>query len=144
MLNHIDVMGRITREPELRYTQSGLPVVSFSIANDRDYAGEGKERQVDFIDCVAWRGTATFISKYFHKGDPILVSGRLQMRDWTDREGGKRRAFEVIASDVYFCGRKSAASENVKGAESQNTAFEGLDDDGESPFDLDDDEELPL
>ena len=103
MLNHIVIMGRLTRDPELRYTQSQTPVVSFSLAVDRDFGGrDGGEKQTDFIDCVAWRQTAEFVSKYFTKGSMAVVSGRLQIRDWTDRDGGKRRSAEVVADNVYF------------------------------------------
>ena len=97
MLNHITIMGRLTRDPELRYTQSQTPVASFSLAVDRDFGSrDGGEKQTDFIDCVAWRQTAEFVSKYFQKGSMAVVSGRLQIRDWTDREGGKRRSAEVV------------------------------------------------
>ena len=103
MLNHIVLMGRLTRDPELRYTQSQIPVASFSLAVDRDFGGrDGGERQTVFIDSVAWRSTAEFVSKYFTKGSMAVVSGRLQIRDWTDREGGKRRSAEVVADNVYF------------------------------------------
>ena len=103
MLNHIVIMGRLTRDPELRYTQSQTPVVSFSVAVDRDFVGrDGGERQTDFIDCVAWRSTAEFVNKYFHKGSMAVVSGRLQIRDWQDRDGNKRRSAEVVADNVYF------------------------------------------
>ena len=103
MLNHIVLMGRLTRDPELRYTQSQIPVASFTLAVDRDFGGrDGGERQTDFIDIVAWRSTAEFVSKYFTKGSMAAVSGRLQIRDWTDREGGKRRSAEVVADNVYF------------------------------------------
>lgn len=103
MLNHITLMGRLVRDPELRYTQSQTPVVSFRIAVDRDYSGrDGGERQADFIDIVAWRQTAEFINKYFQKGRMIVVSGRLQMRDWTDRDNNKRTSAEVVADNVYF------------------------------------------
>ena len=101
MLNHIVLMGRLTRDPELRYTQSQIPVVSFCIAVDRDF-GRGEDRQTDFIDVVAWRQTGEFVSKYFHKGSMIVVSGRLQMREWTDRDGNKRTSAEVVADNVYF------------------------------------------
>lgn len=101
MLNHIVLMGRLTRDPELRYTQSQIPVASMRVAVDRDY-GRGEERQTDFIDVVAWRNTAEFVSKYFHKGSMMVVSGRLQMRDWTDRDGNKRTTAEVVADNVYF------------------------------------------
>ena len=103
MLNHIVVMGRLTRDPELRYTQSQLPVVSFTVAVDRDFGGrDGGDKQTDFIDCVAWRHTAEFVSKYFAKGSMAVVSGRLQIRDWTDRDGNKRRSAEIVADNVYF------------------------------------------
>ena len=103
MLNHIVIMGRLTRDPELRYTQSQTPVASFSLAVDRDFGGrDGGEKQTDFIDCVAWRQTAEFVNKYFTKGSMVAVSGRLQMRDWTDRDGNKRTSAEVVADNVYF------------------------------------------
>lgn len=102
MLNHIVIMGRLTRDPELRYTQSNTPVASFTLAVDRDYTGSNGERGVDFIDCVAWRSTAEFVSKYFQKGSMAVASGRLQLRDWTDRDGNKRRSAEVLTGSVYF------------------------------------------
>ena len=103
MLNHITIMGRLTRDPELRYTQSQTPVASFTLAVDRDFGNrDGGEKQTDFIDCVAWRSTAEFVSKYFQKGSMTVVSGRLLIRDWTDREGGKRRSAEVVVDNIYF------------------------------------------
>ena len=103
MLNHITIMGRLTRDPELRYTQSQTPVASFTLADDRDFGSrDGGEKQTDFIDCVAWRSTAEFVSKYFQKGSMAVVSGRLQIRAWTDREGGKRRSAEVVVDNIYF------------------------------------------
>ena len=103
MLNRIILMGRLTRDPELRHTQSGTSVASFSLAVDRDFKSrDGGERATDFIDIVAWRSTAEFVVKYFTKGRMAVVEGRLQIRDWTDREGGKRRSAEVIADNVYF------------------------------------------
>ena len=103
MLNHITIMGRLTRDPELRYTQSQTPVASFTLAVDRDFGSrDGGEKQTDFIDCVAWRQTAEFVSKYFTKGSMAGVSGRLQIRDWTDRDGGKRRSAEVVVDNMYF------------------------------------------
>ena len=101
MLNHIVIMGRLTRDPELRYTQSQIPVASFSVAVDRDF-GRNEEKQTDFIDCVAWRQTGEFVSKYFQKGSMVVVSGRLQIRDWTDKDGNKRRSAEIVADNVYF------------------------------------------
>ena len=102
MLNHIIAMGRIVRDIELRRTGSGIAVASFTIACDRDRAPEGQEKETDFIDCVAWRNTAEFIEKYFKKGRMIVVSGRLQIRGWTDKEGNKRRSAEIVADSVYF------------------------------------------
>ena len=103
MLNHITIMGRLTRDPELRYTQSQTPVASFTLAVDRDFGSrDGGEKQTDFIDCVAWRQTAEFVSKYFTKGSMAVVSGRLQIGDWTDRDGGKRRSAEVVVDNMYF------------------------------------------
>ena len=103
MLNHITIMGRLTRDPELRTTQSGVSVASFTAAVDRDFGGrDGGERQTDFIDCVAWRQTGEFVSKYFHKGSMIVVSGRLQSRKWQDRDGNNRTNWEVVADNVYF------------------------------------------
>ena len=103
MLNHITIMGRLTRDPELRRTGSGVAVASFSLAVDRDFAPkDGGERETDFIDCVAWRQTGEFVSKYFTKGRMAVVSGRLQIRSWTDKDGNKRRSAEVVADNVYF------------------------------------------
>ena len=103
MLNHIVIMGRLTRDPELRRTGTGVAVASFTLAVDRDFGGrEGGERETDFIDCVAWRQTGEFVSKYFTKGRMAVVSGRLQIRSWTDKEGNKRRTAEVVADNVYF------------------------------------------
>ena len=103
MLNHITIMGRLTRDPELRRTGSGVAVASFTLAVDRDFANrDGGERETDFIDCVAWRQTGEFVSKYFTKGRMAVVSGRLQIRNWTDKDGNKRRSAEVIADNVYF------------------------------------------
>ena len=103
MLNHITIMGRLTRDPELRRTGSGIAVASFTVAVDRDFASrESGERETDFIDCVAWRQTGEFVSKYFTKGRMAVVSGRLQIRSWTDKDGNKRRTAEVVADNCYF------------------------------------------
>ena len=102
MLNHIVLMGRLTRDPELRRTGSGVAVASFTLAVDRDYAVQGAEKETDFVDIVAWRNTAEFVSKYFTKGRMAVVCGRLQIRNWNDKEGNKRRSAEVIAENVYF------------------------------------------
>lgn len=103
MLNHITIMGRLVRDPELRYTSSQTPVASFTLAVDRDFASrDGGERQTDFIDCVAWRQSAEFVNKYFTKGSMAVVAGRLQIRDWNDRDGNKRRSAEVVVENIYF------------------------------------------
>lgn len=103
MLNRIIIMGRLGKDPELRHTQQGTPVASFSLAVDRDFKDKGTgERVTDWIDVVAWRQTGEFVSRYFTKGRVAVVEGRLQMRDWTDREGNKRRSAEVVADNVYF------------------------------------------
>ena len=103
MLNHVTIMGRLTRDPELRRTGSGIAVASFTVAVDRDFGGrDGGEKETDFIDCVAWRQTGEFVSKYFTKGRMIVVSGRLQIRSWTDKDGNKRRTAEVVADNCYF------------------------------------------
>ena len=111
MLNEIILMGRLTRDPELRYTASNTPVASFSLAVDRDFKSkEGGEKETDFIDCVAWRQTGEFVSKYFQKGSMAAVKGRLQIRDWQDKEGNKRRSAEVVVDNIYFCGKKESSS----------------------------------
>ena len=103
MLNHIVIMGRLARDPELRRTGSGIAVTSFTLAVDRDFAPkDGGERETDWIDCVAWRQTGEFVSKYFTKGRMAVVSGRLQIRNWTDKDGNKRSSAEVVAENVYF------------------------------------------
>lgn len=103
MLNKVTLMGRLTRDPELRYTRSETPVASFTLAVDRDFSGKnGGEKETDFIDCVAWRQTGEFAAKYFTKGRMAVVSGRLQIRPWTDDKGNKRRSAEVIVETMYF------------------------------------------
>ena len=102
MLNHIVLMGRLSSDPELRRTGSGIAVASFTLAVDRDFASQGGEKETDFVDIVAWRSTAEFVSKYFTKGRMAVVSGRLQIRNWQDKEGNKRRSAEVVADNVYF------------------------------------------
>ena len=160
MLNHIVIMGRLTRDPELRYTQTQTPVASFRLAVDRDFSGrDNQERQTDFIDCVAWRKTGEFVSKYFQKGSMAIVSGRLQMREWTDRDNNRRVSAEVVADNVYFgeskrsredgqfAGGSSASggyaprpasggfSAGYSDAPAGGSAFAELDDgDGELPF----------
>ena len=111
MLNHITIMGRLTRDPELRRTGNGIAVTSFTVAVDRDFGQKGGERETDFIDCVAWRQTGEFVSKYFKKGSMIVVSGRLQIRNWNDKDGNKRRTAEVVADNCYFGGSKGESAQ---------------------------------
>ena len=150
MLNKIVIMGRLTRDPELRRTQSGTAVTSFSIACDRDFKSQSGEKETDFIDIVAWRGTAEFVSKYFAKGRMAIVEGRLQIRDWTDNNGGKRRSAEVVADNIYFGDSKRDSAPGDYGAppaygapigrgtpapmESRSDFAEIGDEDGELPF----------
>lgn len=118
MLNRIVLMGRLTRDPELRHTGSGTAVASFTLAVDRDFKDQNGQRETDFIDIVAWRSTAEFVSRYFAKGRMAVVSGRLQIRNWTDKEGNKRRSAEVVAENVYFGDSQKAAQ---SGGESPQT-----------------------
>jgi single-strand DNA-binding protein len=149
MLNKIILMGRLTREPELRTTQSGVSVATFTLAVERDFQ-RGEERQTDFIDIVAWRGTADFVHKYFRKGQLVAVTGRLQSRKWEDKEGNKRVSFEVVTEEVHFAERKqdsyggppASASPQPKQQDdappfridAPATFAELDDDDGELPF----------
>lgn len=135
MLNHITLMGRMTHDPELRYTPQNTPVTSFSLAVERDYQPGGAEKQTDFIDCVAWRKTAEFVSKHFQKGSLAAVSGRLQIRDWTDRDGGKRRSAEVAVDNVYFAEKKQTQPAGAP-VDAAPPSFEELaeTEDGELPF----------
>ena len=152
-MNQVVLMGRMTRDPELRHTQTGTPVASFTLAVDRGFAPkDGGERQTDFIDIVAWRGTAEFVSKYFVKGQLTAVTGKLQIRDWTDKDGNKRRSAEVVADNVYFTGDKRGGGDGSTGAYRpaeprrdnysdgysspvQSSGFAELDDDdGDLPF----------
>ena len=124
MLNHIIIMGRLTRDPELRRTGSGIAVASFTLAVDRDYAPkDGGERETDFIDCVAWRQTGEFVSKYFSKGRMAVVSGRLQIRGWTDKDGNKRRTAEIVADNVYFGDSKRDSDNGSSYAPPANSGF---------------------
>ena len=125
MLNKIILMGRLTRDPELRRTQSGTAVTSFSLAVDRDFKSQSGEKETDFIDVVAWRSTAEFVSKYFTKGRMAVVEGRLQIRDWTDRDGGKRRSAEVIADNVYFGDSKREGGSDYSAAPAYSAPYSG-------------------
>ena len=111
MLNHITIMGRLTRDPELRRTGSGVAVASFTIACDRDFAPQGQEKETDFIDVVAWRQTGEFAAKYFAKGRMAIVSGRLQIRSWKDKDGNNRKTAEVVADNIYFGDSKTDSNQ---------------------------------
>ena len=113
MLNCSAIMGRLTADPELRQTADGVSVTSFTVAVDRGYVKQGEERQADFIDCVAWRQQAEFINKYFNKGSMIAITGRLQTRNWEDRNGSKRKETEILITEVSFCGSKSESKPNI-------------------------------
>ena len=147
-MNHIVIMGRLTRDPERRETPSGVPVTSFSLAVDRGFTSkESGERQTDFIEVVAWRGTADFVAKYFVKGQMAAVTGRLQIRDWTDKENNKRKTAEVVADHVYFTESKKSRESTLGPSDSKEdygtaytTPVESSDyveldmDDGDLPF----------
>lgn len=141
MLNHIVIMGRVVRDPELRRTGSGVAVASFTVAVDRDFTGKnGGEKETDFIDCVAWRNTGEFVGKYFTKGSMIVVSGRLQIRAWNDKDGNKRRTAEVVADNVYFGDSKRGADNasavpNYGGYDTPSQDYAQItDDDAQLPF----------
>ena len=138
MLNRIILSGRLTRDPELRRTQSGIPVASFSLAVNRDFKDKATgEMPVDFIDIVAWRHTGEFAANYFAKGSMAVVEGRLQIRDWTDREGGRRRTAEVVASSIYFGDSAKKKSAPAPAANTDATP-------PTSEFESEADEELPF
>ena len=141
MLNHMTIMGRLTRDPEMRSTQSGVAVASFTLAVDRDFGGkDGGEKQTDFIDCTAWRHTAEFVSKYFSKGRMAVVSGRLQIDNYTDNDGNKRRSAKVIADNIYFGDSKKDGATSGQSDETASFTPAPSDfvpanvDDGELPF----------
>lgn len=118
MLNSISIMGRLSSDPQLRRTASGKAVASFSVACERDFKNQQTgEKEVDFIECVAWGGTAEMVEKYFHKGQMAVATGRLQLRDWTDKNGQKRRTAEILVNSVYFCGSKENGSQSNSGAD---------------------------
>ena len=142
MLNKILIMGRLTRDPELRRTQNGTAVTSFTMAVDRDFKNADGTKDTDFIDVVAWRNTAEFVSKYFGKSRMAVVEGRLQLRDWTDKDGNKRRNAEVLADNIYFGDSKKEgdSSGGYKAAgkavdvEPEAGDFAEIEDDGDLPF----------
>lgn len=127
MLNRITIMGRLAKDPELRRTNDGTPVTSFTLAVDRDFKGQNGEKETDWIDVVAWRNTAEFVSKYFSKGRMAVVEGRLQIRNWTDKDGNKRKSAEVIADNVYFGDSKMASA-------STEVGYTEIEDDDDWPF----------
>lgn len=139
MLNKVIVMGRLTRDPELRYTQTNTPVVSFSLACDRDYSS-GERKQTDFLDCVAWSHTAEFVKKYFGKGRAAVVEGRLQVRNWEDDAGTKRKTAEIVVNNIYFAdskpdSKREAAPEREYASPRMDDAFSEYDEDeGDLPF----------
>ena len=138
MLNHITIMGRLVRDPELRSTKTGTSVANFTVAVDRDFSGE--EKQTDFIECIAWKGTAEFVNKYFRKGSMIVLCGSLQSRKWQDRDGNNRVSWEVVAQSVYFGEAKRDVPNAAQATYQQNygnpnVQFTELDEgDGELPF----------
>ena len=142
MINNVVLMGRMTYEPELRTTSNGLSVISFQIACDRQYQAKGEERRADFIDVTAWRQTAEFVSRYFHKGSMIALTGSIQTDNFTDNNGNKRKSVTVVANEVSFCGSKaesgttnpafSQPAQNYSSAD--NSDFEEIDDDDDLPF----------
>lgn len=136
MLNHISIMGRLTKDPELRRTPAGLAVASFTVAVDRDFKDGNGERETDFIECVAWRGTGEFVERNFSKGKTIIVAGRLQIRKWEDKNGNKRSTAEVVADNVYFGDSRKDSGEKYESAMSKPTQdFAVLDgDDDALPF----------
>ena len=135
MLNSCNIMGRLTKNPELRRTASGVAVTSFTLAVDRDFTGkDGGEKETDFIDCVAWRNTGEFVNKYFTKGRMAVASGRLQIRSWTDKDGNKRRSAEIIVENIYFADSKNSA----ENGDNSPTAAPAPDAGDFAPIDYDD------
>ncbi len=145
MINMVALMGRLTYEPELKTTPSGVSVLRFQIACDRSYQSQGQERQADFIDCVAWRQRAEFISRYFHKGSMIAIEGSIQTQNYTDKNGNNRKSVEVVANNVSFCGSKADSGSSAPAQEynqpapsyssADNSDFEEIvDDEDDLPF----------
>lgn len=143
MINTVALMGRLTYEPELRKTPNGVSVISFQIACDRNYQRSGEERKSDFIDCTAWRQTAEFIERYFHKGSMIAVEGSIQTENYTDKDGNKRKQVQVVANNVSFCGSRSESGANNQGYSQPAPSYSNADN---SDFEeiVDDDDDLPF
>lgn len=148
MINMVALMGRLTYEPELRTTPNGTSIIRFQVACDRNYQKDSQNRQADFIDCVAWRQTAEFISRYFHKGSMIAVEGTIQTSNYTDKDGNKRKQIEVLANNVSFCGGKAeSGTQGTQGAQNEQYAQSGMDINPDtSDFEeiVDDDDDLPF
>ena len=148
MINVVALMGRMTYEPELRTTPSGVSVLRFQVACDRNYQKDTQKRQADFIDCVAWRQTAEFIKRNFHKGSMIAVEGSIQTSNYTDKDGNKRKQIEVLANNVSFCGSKAKnGSQDTQGAQNEQYTQGGMDINPDtSDFEeiVDDDDDLPF
>lgn len=134
MLNHITLAGRLVRNPELRRTQNGTAVASFTLACERDFKNESGDREVDFIDCVAWRKTAELVSGYFAKGRMAIVSGRMQIRGWTDKDGNRRKSAEILVDNIYFGDSKPQAEEAATEATGAEPYSEIAEDDDQLPF----------
>lgn len=144
MLNHLIIMGRLTRDPELRRTGSGVAVASFAIACDRDFSGkDGGEKETDYVDVVAWRSTAEFAAKYFTKGRMAVISGRLQIRNWNDKDGNKRRSAEVVADNIYFGDSKPGGEAGDQRSSYQPPAAQNVYPGSDFAM-LEDDEPLPF
>lgn len=146
MLNCAVIMGRLTADPELRTTANGTSVTSFTVAVDRAYARQGEERQTDFINVVAWRQTAEFVTRYFHKGSMIAVQGSIQTRNWEDKNGNKRTSVEIVADNVSFCGSKSESGNANSAAPAARPApaYQGGNADGFSVLPTSDDDAFPF
>ena len=139
MLNNISLMGRLTRDPELRRTPAGVAVTSFTLAVDREFKGRSGEKETDFIDCVAWKNTAETAARYLTKGRMVSVKGRLQLRDWTDKDGNKRRSAEVVVDGLYFADSKPDSGGGYRpasgGVDVSGPDFQEIDEeDGDLPF----------
>lgn len=144
MLNCAIIMGRLTADPELRTTASGLSVTSFSVAVDRRFQRQGEEKQTDFINVVAWRQTAEFVSRYFHKGSMIAVQGSIRTRNYEDKNGNKRTAVEIVADNVSFCGSKAETGTGAPAVSRPAPSYQGGSTDGFSVLPTNDDDAFPF
>ncbi len=144
MINTVVLMGRLTYDPELRTTPNGISVIQFQVACDRNFQRSGEERKADFIDVTAWRQTAEFVSRYFHKGSMIAVEGSIQTDNYTDNNGNKRKSFQVVANNVSFCGSKAESGANTNPAYSQPAPSYASADSSDFEEIVDDDDDLPF